>query len=158
MTDHANSAATRESRLIAAPPEKVWAAFMDPAALAEWLPPGTMTGKVHAFDPRAGGGYRMLLFYPADEGDARGKTAAREDRFDVRFVALDPPRRMVEAVTFESDNPDFRDEMTITVTFAPVGSGTQVTFCFESLPPGIRPEDNQEGTRLSLEQLARWLA
>jgi len=158
MTDHANSAATRESRLIAAPPEKVWAAFMDPAALAEWLPPGTMTGKVHAFDPRAGGGYRMSLFYPATERNFRGKTAEREDMFNVRFVELAPPCRIVEAVNFVTTDPAFFGEMTITVTFAPVGSGTQVTFCFESLPPGIRPEDNQEGTRLSLEQLARWLA
>jgi uncharacterized protein YndB with AHSA1/START domain len=93
------AAATRISRVIKAAPEAVYAAFMDPDALAAWLPPARMTGRVHSFDARVGGGYRMSLFYPPDERVFRGETADREDRVNVRFVELVPPRRIVEAIT-----------------------------------------------------------
>jgi uncharacterized protein YndB with AHSA1/START domain len=150
-------ASSRTSRVIHARPETLYAAFMTPEALVAWLPPGTMTGKVHAFDARVGGGYRMSLFYPPDEHGARGKTAEREDRVEVRFVALEPARRIVEAVTFVTDDPALQNEMTIVVTFEAVAGGTEVTFAFDNLPPGVRPEDNEAGTRLSLEQLARFV-
>ena len=148
-------AKTRTTRVIKAPPEKVYAAFMDPVELVAWLPPGDMTGKVHAFDGRVGGGYSMSLFYPPSERGARGKTAEREDMVNVRFVALEPPRRIVEGVSFVSADPGFRGEMTIVVTFEAVPGGTNVTFTCTNLPPGLRPEDNEAGARLSLEQLAR---
>jgi hypothetical protein len=61
-----------------------------------------MTGEVYSFDARVGGGYRMLLFYPASEQVFRGKTSEREDNFTSRFVELDPPNRIVQAVTFNS--------------------------------------------------------
>ncbi len=128
MTEEHDSRATRVSRVIAAPAEEVYQAFMDPAALAEWLPPAEMTGKIHAFDARVGGGYRMSLFYPPDEQSFRGKTSDREDMVDVRFVALDPPRRIVEAVTFVTDDPAFRGEMMIVVTFEAAEGGTEVAF------------------------------
>jgi uncharacterized protein YndB with AHSA1/START domain len=73
----------------------------------------------------------------------------------VRFVELAPPRRIVEAVTFDTTDPAFRGEMTIVVTFAAVSGGTEVTFPSRNLPPGLRAEDNEAGARLSLEQLAR---
>jgi uncharacterized protein YndB with AHSA1/START domain len=148
-------ASTRTSRFIKAPPEAVYAAFMDPAELVAWLPPAQMTGKIHAFDPRVGGGYRMSLFYPADERAFRGKTSEKEDRVNVRFVELAPSRRIVEAVTFDTTDPAFFGEMTIEVTFEEAAGGTDVTFLFTNLPPGVRPEDNEAGTRLSLDQLAR---
>ena len=50
--DNANAASTRTSRIIRAPAEALYQAFMDPAALVEWLPPGEMTGEIHAFDAR----------------------------------------------------------------------------------------------------------
>jgi uncharacterized protein YndB with AHSA1/START domain len=108
MTDANSPASTRTSRVIKAPREALYRAFTDPAALAAWLAPGEMTGKVHEFDARVGGGYRMSLFYPSSEETYRGKTSEREDRF-------------------------------------------------ENIPPGIRPEDNDAGTQLSLEKLARYL-
>jgi uncharacterized protein YndB with AHSA1/START domain len=150
-----HGASTRTTRRVGARPEQVYAAFMDPAALVAWLPPGDMTGEIHAFDARVGGGYRMSLFYPPDERVMRGKTSDREDRVNVRFVELVPARRIVEAVTFETDDPSLRGEMTIVVTFDAVPGGTDVTFLFTNLPPGVRAEDNEAGTRLSLEQLAR---
>ena len=55
-------------------------------------------------------------------------------------------------------DPALQGEMTMVVTFEDAPGGTEVTFRFENLPPGVRPEDNQEGTRLTLEQLARWCA
>jgi uncharacterized protein YndB with AHSA1/START domain len=146
---------THASQLVNAPPEAVWSAFVDPDVLVQWLPPAEMTGKVHEFDGRAGGGYRMSLFYPRTERMMRGKTAEREDRVNVRFVELDPPRRILEAVRFETDDPSLQGEMTIEVTLREAAGGTEVTFHCTDLPPGLLPEHNQAGSRLSLEQLAR---
>jgi uncharacterized protein YndB with AHSA1/START domain len=136
----------------------VWQAFTEPQALEQWQAPGEMTGKVHEFDLRVGGGYRMSVFYPESEPEGRGKTAGREDRYTARFVELEPPRRIVEAIVFESEDPAFGGEMTLTITLDAEGSGTLVTLRFENLPPGVRPEDNDAGSRSSLEKLARYLA
>ena len=150
-------ARTEVSRLVKAPPERVYRAFVDPAELVAWLPPGEMTGQIHAFDAQVGGGYVMSLFYPESETVNRGKTAEREDRVRVRFVELTPPQRIVEAVMFDSDDSAFAGEMTLTVTIEPVPDGSNVTLQFENLPPGLRPEDNEAGSRQSLDQLARHL-
>jgi uncharacterized protein YndB with AHSA1/START domain len=155
MTQEHAGAWTRTSRIIRAGPQELYDAFIDPAALVAWLPPAEMTGKIHAFDTRVGGGYRMSLFYPPDDRAHRGKTSDREDMVDVRFVELAPPRRIVEAVTFVTTDPALLGEMTMTSTFDEVTGGTEVTLLFENLPPGLRAEDNEAGARLSLEQLAR---
>jgi uncharacterized protein YndB with AHSA1/START domain len=155
MTEELTGAWTRTARVIKARPEELYEAFVDPAALVDWLPPAEMTGKLHEFDARVGGGYRMSLFYPPDENVFPGKTSDKEDMVNVRFVELSPPHRIVEAVSFVSDDPAFFGEMTLTVTFEEVSGGTEVTLEFKNLPPGLRPEDNDAGARLSLEQLAR---
>lgn len=146
------------SRTVNASPEAVFAAFMNPDALAAWMPPGEMTGAVHAFDGRVGGGYSMSLYYPPDTEGAPGKAAAHEDRVEVRFLEIAPPSHIVEAVTFVADDPAYGGVMTHTITLEPVpGGATHVTLAFTGLPPGVRPEDNDEGASQSLEQLARWL-
>ncbi|MDB4947623.1 MAG: ATPase [Gemmatimonadetes bacterium] len=155
MADEHASAGTRTSRIIKATPGELYGAFMDPAALVEWLPPAEMTGEMHEFDGRVGGGYRMSLFYPPTERVFRGKFAEREDRVVVRFVELEPPRRIVQAVTFDTPDPAFAGEMTMVMTFDEVAGGTEVAIECTNLPPGLRPEDNDAGSRLSLEQLAR---
>ena len=155
MTQEHPVASTRTSRVIRAGPEALYEAFLDPAALVAWLPPAEMTGKIHEFDARVSGGYRMSLFYPPDEPAFRGKTSDREDMVKVRFVELTPPRRIVEAVSFVTTDPALVGEMTMTATFEDVAGGTDVTLEFQNLPPGLRPEDNDAGARLSLEQLAR---
>ncbi len=155
MTEAHASAWTRTSRVIRALPEELYAAFLDPTALVDWLPPAEMTGEIHEFDARVGGGYRMSLFYPPDEPAFRGKTSDREDMVRVRLVELVPPRRIVEAVGFVTTDAAFFGEMTLTATFEEVSGGTEVTLAFNNLPPGLRAEDNQAGSRLSLEQLAR---
>ena len=155
MTEEHAGARTRTSRIIRARPEELYEAFTDPTALVAWLPPAEMTGEIHELDARVGGGYRMSLFYPPNETVFRGKTSDKEDMVEVRFVELAPPRRIVETVSFVTTDPAFLGEMTMTVTFAEVSGGTEVTLEFEDLPPGLRPEDNDAGARLSLEQLAR---
>jgi uncharacterized protein YndB with AHSA1/START domain len=152
-----SAASTRTSRFIKAPREALYRAFTDPAALAVWLAPGEMTGRIHEFDGRVGGGYTMSLFYPSSEEVYRGKTSEREDRFTARFVELNPPARVVQAISFDSDDPAFSGEMTMVVTLEERDDGTEVTILFENIPPGIRPEDNDEGTRSSLEKLARYV-
>ncbi len=114
-----------------------------------------MTGEIHEFDARVGGGYRMSLFYPLDERAFRGKTSDREDMVNVRFVELAPPRRIVAAVSFVTADPAFFGEMTMIATFEEVSGGTAVTLVCKNPPPGLRAEDNEAGSRLSLEQLAR---
>jgi uncharacterized protein YndB with AHSA1/START domain len=153
----AGGASTVNSRIVKASPERVYEAFIDRDDLLAWLPPGEMTGQLHEFDARVGRGYQMSLFYPPDETAFRGKFADREDRVNVRFVELSPPRRIVEAITFDTSDPTFMGEMTMTVTLDEVPGGTNVIMLFENLPPGLRPEDNEVGAEMSLDQLARHL-
>jgi uncharacterized protein YndB with AHSA1/START domain len=147
MTEEQPGAWTRTSRVIRARPEELYAAFLDPTALVAWLPPAEITGEIHEFDAQVGGGYRMSLFYPPNERAFRGKTSDREDMVNVRFVELAPPNRIVEAVSFVTADPAFFGEMTLTATFEEVSGGTAVTLVFENLPPGLRAEDNEAGSR-----------
>jgi uncharacterized protein YndB with AHSA1/START domain len=146
---------TRNAQWVKATPQQVYDAFMHPDLLVKWLPPAEMTGRIHAFDGRVGGGYSMSLFYPEKETRFQGKTAEREDRVHVRFVELAPPGRIVERLTFETSDPSLMGEVTLTITTAAAGNGTEVVMLFENLPPGLKPEDNDAGARLSLGQLAR---
>ena len=157
MTDTSSNASTKNTKFIKAAPEALYRAFTDPAALVNWLVPGDMTGKVHNFDESVGGGYQMSLYYPPSEENARGKTEEREDRYTARFVELTPPRRIVEAITFDTDDPAFSGEMIMEVTLEAEGDGTTVSILFKNIPPGIRPEDNEAGTSSSLEKLARYV-
>lgn len=157
MADTSSRGGTRNAKFIKAPQEALYRAFTDPAALAVWLAPGDMTGEVHNFDYRVGGGYQMSLYYPPSEATARGKTSAREDRYTARFVELTPPERIVEAITFDSVDPAFAGEMIMVVTLEAADGGTIVSILFKDLPPGIRPADNEAGTRSTLEKLARYV-
>ncbi|HUS16779.1 MAG TPA: SRPBCC family protein [Chloroflexia bacterium] len=148
---------TRNSQFVKASPEAVYRAFTDPAALAAWMAPGDMTAAVHHFELRVGSGYEMSLYYPESETTARGKTADQEDRYTARFVELIPPRRIVTAITFDSGDPGFAGEMLMMVTLDATQGGTNVSVDFEDIPPGIRPADNEAGTRSALEKLARYV-
>ena len=157
MTEAHSASSTQNSKFIKASPEALYRAFTDSAALAVFLAPGEMTGEVHSFDLRVGGGYRMSLYYPSSEKASRGKTSEREDRYTARFVELTPFRRIVQAVTFDSTDPAFSGEMVMEVTFEAEDDGTRVTILFKNIPSGIRPEDNEAGTRSALEKLARYV-
>lgn len=154
-------ASTTVRRVIEAPREAVYRAFLDPEAVAAWLPPEGMTAHVHHFEPREGGEFRVTLTYDdvADSpGGAGGKTTGDTDTHHGRFVELTPDERIVEVVEFESDDPAFAGEMRITVTLADVEGGTEITYVCEDIPAGIRPEDNEAGCRSSLRKLAALLA
>jgi uncharacterized protein YndB with AHSA1/START domain len=158
MTENRSGSSTRNSKLIQASRETLYNAFTDPAALAAWMAPGDMTGKVHRFDGRVGGGYEMSLYYPSSEEDVRGKSGEKEDRFIARFMELTPPERIVQAITFDSDDPAFSGEMVMEVSLETEEEGTRVTIVFKDIPPGIRPEDNEEGTEMSLGKLESYVS
>jgi uncharacterized protein YndB with AHSA1/START domain len=144
------------SRMILASARDIYRAFLDPKSVATWRPPEGMTARVDSFDPRVGGGYRMAFVYE-DGHDGRGKSSAREDVFEGRFVELLAYERIVEQVAFESDDPAFAGIMTITTTLAPLSDGTKVTFRCENVPPGILPEDHNQGLSSSLKNLAAFV-
>ena len=148
---------TTVSRVINMPPEAVYRAFLDQDAVAAWLPPGSMRGVVHAFEGQEGGAFSMSLVYPEGDRSALGKTSESTDTFRGRFAKLVPNEQVVWAVQFESADPSFAGEMTVTTTLAPTGSGTTVTIRCDNIPPGIRPEDNEAGCRSTLEKLAAYL-
>ncbi|MGH2550286.1 MAG: SRPBCC domain-containing protein [Thermomicrobiales bacterium] len=150
-------ASSRTSRIINASAEVIYHACIDPAALETWMAPGGMIAKVLAFDERLGGGYRMSLRYPDSEPTETGKSGEREDRYTARFEELTPPKRIVETITFDTTDAAFSGEMIMTITLEERSAGTEVTFLFEHLPPGVRPEDNDAGTRSSLEKLATYV-
>ena len=147
---------TRNSKLIHAPAEKVFAAYANPEWLEQWQVPDGMKGKVHHFEFRPVGSYDMSLYYQVKE-DATGKTADYEDRFTAKLVDIVPNERITQLIVFDSEDAGFQGEMILDVLFEPKGGGTLVTFAFDNIPPGIKPEDNEEGTRQSLEKLARFV-
>ena len=145
------------SRLIKAPPHAIYRAFLEPAAVAAWRPPKGMSAKVFAFEPRAGGGYRMAFVYD-DGGKANpGKSSEDADVFEARFAELVPDARIVEVVRFQSDDPDFAGEMTLTTTLHAIPQGTEVTVLAENVPRGITAEDHAVGIASSLASLARYV-
>jgi uncharacterized protein YndB with AHSA1/START domain len=150
-------ASTRVSRVVKAPREAVYDAFLDPESVAAWLAPNNMTGHVHVWDAREGGTFRMSLTYRDRGHSPHGKTSADTDTFQGRFVELVPYTKIVEVVEFESTDRAFAGEMTMTVSFTDVDGGTAVTFLCENIPEGIRPEDNEQGCRESLQKLAALL-
>ena len=146
----------RASRVMAAPPERVWAALVDPEALLAWLPPGGMTGRFERFDARPGGTYRMVLTY-ADASGAPGKASVDSDIVEARFVDIVPGERVVQAVDFVSDDPAYAGTMTMTWEVTAVDAGTRVDIVAEDVPDGISTEDHTAGLAASLTNLAAYV-
>jgi len=144
-------------RSIAAPPDLVYAALMDPEALLAWLPPAGMTAEFEHFDPQPGGSYRMVLTYEDGSG-ARGKSTADSDVVEVRFMDVVPGSRVVQAVDFVSDDPALAGTMTMTWQVTADERGTLVEIRADNVPDGISAQDHAEGMASSLEHLASYLA
>src|SRR5436309_2708637 len=144
------------SRVIAAPPDRVYAALVDPQALTAWLPPDGMSGKFERFDARPGGSYRLALTY-ADASTARGKATADSDVVEARFVDIVPGVRVEQAVDFVSDDPAYAGTMTMTWELTAVDAGTRVDIRAENVPAGISAEDHAGGLASSLANLATYL-
>jgi uncharacterized protein YndB with AHSA1/START domain len=143
---------TRVTRHVRAPRARVYAALLDPGAVQQWMVPDGMTSRIHSFDAREGGTFRISLTY--DEPTTAGKTSPRTDSFHGRFVRLVPDTEVVQAVEFETDDAAMQGEMTITYTLTDAGSGTDLVGVHENLPPGVSPADNELGWTMSIEKLA----
>lgn len=144
------------SRVIDAPAEVIYAAFADPKAWEQWLPPAGMTGRIDAFNFREGGRYRLTLVYGDDAGT--GKTSAHADVSEGIFVGLIPNQRVVQEVTFASNDPAFSGTMVMTWSLESRDGSTNVTITAENVPEGISPEDHATGMHSTLDNLARFVA
>ena len=102
-------------RVFRAPAERVFRAFIDPDAMAKWLPPHGFTGHVHEMDARVGGGYRMS-FKNLGNGQLHS--------FGGTFLELVPGERIAHTDRF--DDPHLPGEMVTTVMFRKVLVGTEV--------------------------------
>ena len=140
MADTTNT--VRLHRVLRAPAERVYRAFIDPDAMAKWLPPYGFTGRVHEIDARVGGGYRMSF-----TNFNTGKSHA----FGGKYVELTPHERIRYTDSFES--PELPGEMLTTVTFRTVACGTDVEIVQEGIPAAIPVELCYLGWQESLAQL-----
>jgi len=145
------------SRIIKAPPSRVYQAFLNPEAVRAWLVPDNMLISVYTFEPREGGRFRISLHYQNSEDSQRGKTYGNTVTYQGCFIELIPNTRIVEAIEFESQDAAFAGEMRLIVTLADADGSTKVSLLFENIPPGIRPRDNEEGSLQSLKKLANLL-
>lgn len=144
----------RASRRMTAQPSQIYRALIDPQAIVSWRPPKGMKGEMLAFNAREGGTYRMALIY--DDQSIQGKSSGNVDVVEGRFQELVPDERMVEVVTFASDDPAFAGEMTITTTLTPIPGGTEVSIACENVPSGISAADHQAGLTSTLQNLAAY--
>jgi uncharacterized protein YndB with AHSA1/START domain len=99
----------------------------------------------------------MSLIYRNPDDALPGKSAEATDTFEAIFVELVPAQKIVQTVEFDSPDPAFAGEMRMTWTLTDLGSATEITLLHEGLPSGIRLEDNEDGSRQTLKNLARYV-
>ena len=133
----------RLHRVLKAPAERVYKAFLDADAMARWLPPYGFVGKVHEIDARVGGGYRMS-FTNFGTGSSHS--------FSAKYVELKPHERIVHTDKF--DNPGLPGEMVVTISLRKVLCGTELSIEQAGVPAVIPPEMCYLGWQESLLQLA----
>ena len=131
----------------------MYGALLDPDAIARWRAPDDMECRIHYFDPREGGEYRISLTY--DDSHRVGKSSGHTDTYHGRFLRLIPNEQVVEAVQFEADDPALRGPMTLTTTLHDAEDGTEVVMFHEGIPDVVPAADNELGTRMALANLAR---
>ena len=134
----------RFHRVLRAPAERVYHAFLDSDAKAKWLPPNGFTGKVHENDARVGGRYRMS-FTNFSNGDSHAWGGA--------YTELVPNERIVYSDRFE--DPNLPGEMRVTITLKPVSCGTELQIVQEGLPDAIPVELCHLGWQESLVLLGK---
>jgi uncharacterized protein YndB with AHSA1/START domain len=134
----------RLQRVLRATPERVYRAFLTPDAMAKWLPPYGFTCKVHHFDARVGGTYKMS-FTNFSTGNGHS--------FGGEYLELIPNQRL--RYTDRFDDPNLSGEMLTTVSLQQVSCGTEIAIVQEGLPEIIPVEGCYLGWQESLEQLAR---
>ena len=131
-------------RVLRATPERIYRAFLDPDAMAKWLPPNGFTGKVHQIDAKVGGSYKMSF---------TNFTSGNSHSFGGKYVELKPHERIRYTNQFE--NPGLPGEMTTTVTLRKVSLGTELNVVQESIPSAIPAEACYLGWQESLTLLAK---
>lgn len=130
-------------RVLRAPAARIYKAFLDPDALARWLPPYGFIGKVYEMDARVGGGYRMS-FTNFGSGNSHF--------FGCKFVELTPNKLIRRTDQF--DDPSLPGEMNVSIKLRAVSCGAEVTIVQEGIPEMIPTESCYLGWQESLLQLA----
>ena len=133
----------RFHRMLRASPEKVYRAFLDPDAMAKWLPPNGFTGKVHEMSAKVGGAYKMS-FTNFSSGNSHS--------FGGTYHELVPGEKL--RYTDKFDDPNLPGEMQVTITLRSVMCGTELSIVQEGIPSAIPVEMCYLGWQESLNQLA----
>jgi len=139
-----STSTVRLHRVLRAAPEKVYRAFLDPDAMAKWLPPNGFTGKVHHLDAKVGGTYKMSF---------TNFTSGHSHSFGGKYLELAPHERIRHTDTF--DDASLPGEMQTTISLSKVSVGTEVNIVQEGIPAAIPPEACYLGWQESLTLLAQ---
>lgn len=134
----------RLHRVLRAPPERVYRAFLDADALVKWLPPNGFTGKVHHLDARVEGSYRMSF---------TNFISGASHSFGGKYLELVQDRKIVHTDAF--DDPNLPGEMRTTISFRPVSCGTELNVVQEGIPEAIPAEACYLGWQESLALLGQ---
>jgi uncharacterized protein YndB with AHSA1/START domain len=134
----------RLHRVLRTPPERLYRAFLDPGAMAKWLPPDGFTATVHEMDARVDGKWRMSFTAFA---------SGRSHSFGGQYLELVPGERLRYTSAF--DDPHLPGQMVTTVTLRAVSCGTEMQVVQEGIPEVIPPEACYVGWQESLTLLAR---
>ena len=131
-------------RVFRAPADRVYRAFLDPEAMAKWLPPNGFTGKVRHIEAKVGGTYKMSF---------TNFTTGKSHSFGGTYLELEPHERI--RYTDKFDDANLPGEMQTTITLKKVPCGTEVTVVQEGLPAAIPREACYLGWQESLVLLAK---
>jgi uncharacterized protein YndB with AHSA1/START domain len=134
----------RLHRVLRAPPERVYRAFLDPEAMAKWIPPNGFTGKVHHMDARTGGGYRMSF---------TNFSSGKSHSFGGAYLELKPDERI--RYTDQFDDPNLPGEMQVEILLKKVTCGTELSIIQSGIPAAIPLEFCYLGWQESLSMLAQ---
>ncbi|WP_137893127.1 SRPBCC family protein [Ramlibacter sp. 2FC] len=134
----------RLHRVLRAPPQRIYEAFLDPDAMAKWLPPHGFTGKVHQLEAKVGGSYRMSF--------TNFSTGASHS-FGGEYLELVPNERICHTDSF--DDPNLPGEMRTTISLKQVSCGTELSVVQEGIPGVIPVEACYLGWQESLVLLAQ---
>lgn len=134
----------RLHRVLRAPPERIYRAFLDADAMVKWLPPHGFTGKVHQLDAKVGGSYRMSF---------TNFSTGHSESFGGKYLELEPPVRIRHTDKF--DDTSLPGEMLTTITLKQVSCGTELNIVQEGIPEVIPPEACYLGWQESLTLLAQ---
>ena len=134
----------RLHRVLRAPAERIYRAFLNADALAKWLPPNGFTGKVHHLDAKVGGTYKMSF---------TNFTTGNSHSFGGEYLELLPNERIRHTDKF--DEPNLPGTMQVTVSFRKVSCGTELNVVQEGIPEAIPLEACYLGWQQSLALLAQ---